>query len=120
MRKAELEHFRKLLIDLRRRLSQDVTQLSDEALRANGDGGNLSSTPIHMADVGTDAFEQELTLSLMENEEEAITEIDGALKRLEKGVFGQCEECGAEILKERLKAIPYARYCVDCARKREK
>ncbi len=121
MTKTELKAYQQQLIELRERLNGDVSHLADEALRNAGReaGGNLSSMPIHMADLGTDAFEQENTLNLLQNEEKGLAEIAAALERVEQGTFGRCEECGGEIPSARLKALPYARYCVECARKQE-
>jgi RNA polymerase-binding protein DksA len=121
MTKAVLDAYRQQLMVLRSRLKGDVTHLADEALRKAGGeaSGSLSNMPIHMADLGTDNFEQEFTLSLLENEEQALDEIGAALDRIDKGTFGLCEECGKEIPRERLKALPYARRCVACARKLE-
>lgn len=82
--------------------------------------GDLSSMPIHMADVGSDNFEQEFTLSLMENDEETLNQIEGALERIEEAVYGQCVECEAKIPKTRLNAIPYTPHCVKCASKLQK
>jgi RNA polymerase-binding transcription factor DksA len=70
-----------------------------------------------MADLGTDNFDQEFTLGLLENEEKQLQEIAAALQRIELGSFGTCEECHKPILKARLDALPFARHCVDCARK---
>jgi RNA polymerase-binding protein DksA len=121
MRKTDLEQFKRQLLALRTRFNKDVSQLADEALRKSQDHtGNLSSMPIHMADIGSENYEQELSLSLLENEEEALAQIERALARIDKGTYGTCEECGTEIPKERLKAIPYTRHCVECARKLEK
>lgn len=122
MTKAELKEYRQQLLALKIRINGDVTHLADEALRQNlkDASGNLSSLPIHMADMGSDNFEQEFTLSLLANEEQVIEEINGALERLDAGSFGSCEECKEPIPKTRLKTLPYARYCVGCARKLEK
>ena len=119
MTQAELEGFRQQLLDLRSRLRGDVSHLTSEALRKTGGeaSGSLSNTPIHMADLGTDNFDQEFTLGLIQNEEQALDEIGGALDRLAQGTFGRCEECHKEIPKQRLQAIPYTRHCVECARK---
>jgi DnaK suppressor protein len=121
MTKAELKSYEQQLLELRDRLNGDVSHLADEALRKSGReaGGNLSSMPIHMADLGTDAFEQENTLNLLQNEEKELAEIAAALERVDQGTFGRCEECGGEIPAPRLKALPHARFCVDCARKQE-
>ena len=121
MTQAELNTYRQQLTDLRNRLRGDVSHLTNEALRQLGGeaSGSLSNTPIHMADLGTDNFEQEFTLGLIQNEEQALDEIGGALDRIEQGTFGRCEECHKEIPRARLQALPYTRYCVECARKLE-
>lgn len=122
MTKPKLEAYRQHLIALQNRLNGDVSHLTDEALRTNQKdaSGNLSSMPIHMADIGSDNFEQEFTLSLLENEEQVLEEIAAALERLKEGTFGKCEECEEAIPSVRLEALPYARFCVKCARKNEK
>jgi DnaK suppressor protein len=122
MKKAELKVYKDRLLALRARLRGDVTQLADAALKkrrteANGD---LSSMPIHMADLGSDNYEQEFTLSLMESEGVTLEQIEAALDRVEEGTYGQCEECGAKIPKTRLNAIPYALMCVKCASQNER
>jgi DnaK suppressor protein len=120
MTKTELETHRRQLLALQNRLNGDVAHLSDEAFRkSDGEAsGNLSHMPIHMADLGTDNFEQENTLNLLANEEQMLVEITAALDRIDRGTYGRCEECAGEILpKARLKELPYTRYCVDCARK---
>src|SRR5438874_7909984 len=121
MNKAVLSEFRQHLERLHSRLKGDVSHLADEALRKAGGeaSGNLSNMPIHMADLGTDNFEQEFTLSLMQTEEQLLGEIAAALDRIKQGSFGLCEECTGSIPKARLQAVPYARYCVECARKLE-
>ena len=81
--------------------------------------GDLSTVPYHMADVGTDNFEHEFTLGLIENEEEELREIDAALERIEETSYGVCETCEKPIPKGRLKVIPYARLCIDCKRDEE-
>ncbi len=117
MKKAEMKVYRDRLLALRARLRGDVNQLADAALNksrseANGD---LSSMPIHMADLGSDNFEQEFTLSLMESEGGTLDQIEAALERIEDGDYGLCEECGTRIPKTRLNALPYATMCVKCA-----
>ena len=87
--------------------------MADTALKENG--GDGSSMPIHMADLGSDNFEQEFTLSLVANEEETLEQIEGALVRIEEGNYGMCAECEKRIPKTRLNAIPYTPFCVTCA-----
>jgi DnaK suppressor protein len=119
MTKPDLETYRQVLQSLRQRLTGDVSHLANEALRATGGeaSGSLSNAPLHMADLGTDNFEQEFTLTLMQNQEQALTEIADALERINQGTFGRCEECHGAIPKARLQALPYTRHCVACARK---
>jgi DnaK suppressor protein len=125
-KKTELDEFRAILVSLRARLQGDVEQLTDGALD-KGVGGGDSKSPTHIAELGTEAYEQEFALSLVENEREVLEEITTALKRVGDGTFGLCEGCVDEgrppsksmIPKARLRAIPYARFCVNCARKRE-
>ena len=119
MTKTDLETFRQSLLNLRARLTGNLSHLAEEALRTTGgeNSGGLSNTPIHMADLGTDNFEQEFTLSLIQNEEQVLDEIREALNRIDQGTYGKCEECGSPIPKARLQALPYTRHCVNCARK---
>ena len=120
-KKSDLKYYRSALLSLRARLRGNVTQLTSEALRDQdtADQGNLSTLPVHMADLGTDAFEQEFTLTLLQNEEGAVKLIDTALSRIDSGTFGTCDDCTSSIPKMRLKAIPYTPHCVTCARKNE-
>ncbi len=117
----ELVSFRETLETLRARLRGDLDQMTDEALGRDNAGasGNLSNLPLHMADLGTDNYDQEFTLTLIENEQGTLGLVNEALDRVEEGTFGQCAECGELISKPRLQAIPYARHCIVCARKLE-
>lgn len=119
--KAELEQIRQQLAHRREMLSGNVNRMEDEALKQGGQAaaGDLSSMPFHMADLGTDNFEQEMTLGLIENEADELREITDALDRIDDGLFGVCDDCGKAIPKDRVRAIPYARLCVDCKRKEE-
>jgi DnaK suppressor protein len=117
MKAAELREFKASLEALRARLRGDVETMAEAALRhANGD---LSTMPIHMADIGSDAFEQEFTLSLMANEEDTLEQVEEALGRIRARKFGICEDCGGVIARKRLEAIPFASVCIRCAEKRE-
>jgi DnaK suppressor protein len=111
MKKADMKVYRERLIQLRARLRGDVSAMASTAL----DGNNENTMPIHMADVGSDNFEQEFTLSLMENDGETIEMIEGALERIEAATYGRCVECEGVIPKTRLNAIPYTPFCVKCA-----
>lgn len=116
MNKAKLDAYKQTLLALRDRLNGDISQLSTEALKENS---ALSNTAIDSADVGSDAYDQEFTLSLLANEEKAMEQITDALDRIEEGTYGKCDECQHDIPKARLDAVPYTRHCVGCARKLE-
>jgi RNA polymerase-binding protein DksA len=118
LKTEELQLFRQTLQTLRSRLRGDLDQMTDEALRRNmtSGTGNLSNVPLHMADVGSENYDQEFTLGLIENEQGTLELVNEALKRLEQGTFGQCVKCGEPISKPRLQAIPYTRHCIRCAR----
>ena len=122
MKKAEMKAYRERLLSLRSRLRGDVTAMADAALKKtrSESSGDLSSMPIHMADLGSDNFEQEFTLSLMQNEEDTLGAIETALERIEEGSYGTCEECEGVISKLRLEAIPYASMCIRCAEAQER
>jgi RNA polymerase-binding protein DksA len=121
MNKADLKVYKEQLLALRARLRGDVHKMAESTLKKNRTeaNGDLSSMPIHMADIGSDNFEQEFTLSLMENDGGTLTQIEASLERIEEGTYGQCEECGVKIPKTRLNAIPYATLCIRCAEQQE-
>jgi DnaK suppressor protein len=107
------EQHRTRLLRLRARLRGEMDRMADAAL---GQGrGETSTLPIHLADLGSDNFEQELTLSLVGSEKAALDQIELALQRLGDGSYGTCEECGKKIPEPRLEAIPYTTVCVRCA-----
>ena len=116
---AEIEKFKALLLAKRSEILDNVTHMEDETLRKQR--SDLSNMPIHLADAGSDTFELENTLGLVGSERKLLQEIDDALERIENNIYGICEG-GTEhhIPKARLKAIPWARYCVKCASLSEK
>ncbi|MCR5165095.1 MAG: TraR/DksA C4-type zinc finger protein [Thermoguttaceae bacterium] len=115
MQPANYEEFRKILLNMRARLVGDVNHMTDLAL--NRSASELSSVPFHMADAGSDNYDQDFTLRLVMNGQETLTQIDDALERIEDGTYGICECCGNKIPKRRLLVVPYARMCVKCAEK---
>ncbi len=115
-----LQEFLQLLLKKRAELLGDVRRLTDQALNNNGAGqGESSSMPIHMADLGSDNWEQEFTLGLLANERALVGEIDGALRRIEAKTYGICLVTGKRITKARLRAKPWAKFCIEYARARE-
>ena len=119
MTKAETNTYRDRLVEMLRRLARDESQLREEALSGVGGeaSGSLSDVPLHLADLGSHQFEEEMTLNLLGSEERLVEEINAACTRIDRGTFGRCEGCKRKIAKERLHAVPYARYCMACAKK---
>jgi DnaK suppressor protein len=116
MKKADMKVYKERLLDIRARLRGDVSSMAAAALRQSGtEGSELSSMPIHMAELGSDNFEQEFTLSLMATEEDTLGMIEAALVRVEAGIYGKCIKCEGVIPKTRLNAIPHTPMCVKCA-----
>jgi len=115
---ADLQHYRELLLQKRREILGSVSEIEGEALRKSrlDASGDLSSMPIHMADLGTDNFDQEFSLELMDSERRLLVEIDDALNRITAGTYGICEGTGKPIAKARLDAQPWARYSVEYAK----
>ena len=111
-----------MLIEKRRALVGDMNGIQAEALGANRrqGAGDLSNMPTHPADIGTDNYEQEFSLGLLESERALLAEIDEALARIEDGTFGVCLGTGKPIAKARLKARPWAKYGIEYARLIEK
>src|SRR3954470_16844 len=117
MTPERLEQFRRLLLALDERVGGDLQSLEEQARTGLGGeaGGNLSNAPMHLADLGTEQFMQELNATLFENEEYIRREVRDALGRFDRGTFGVCERCGREIIEERLEVLPYTRYCTPCS-----
>jgi len=110
--KKDLEQFREMLLQKRAELLGDVHTLRKEALKGSRQevAGDLSSMPIHTDDLGTDNYELEFTLGLIEGGRAVLQEIDEALERIERGTYGICQATGKPIGKARLRAKPWAKY----------
>ena len=119
LKPAELDEFKQLLIEKRREIMGDMQHLENEASQFGNNGGGSSSMPLHMADLGSDTWEQELTLGFIASEGSLLKEIDGALERIEDRTYGVCLATGKPITKTRLRAKPWAKYCIEYARKKE-
>ena len=116
--KEELETFKRLLLVKRLEILSTVMSMEDETLRKLRT--DLSNMPIHLADLGSENFEIENAIDLMDSEKKILTEIEDALDRIEDGTYGICQNDDVPIPKARLEAIPWARYCIACANLREK
>jgi DnaK suppressor protein len=110
---TDLTLHREKLLALRARLRGDVTQMEDNAL--NKDHSKATSMPTSMAELGSENFDQELTLGLVGSDKNALDQIEAAIGRIDDGSYGRCDECGKKIPRSRLDAIPYAAQCVGCA-----
>ncbi len=117
--KKEIAEFREMLLVKRRQIEGDVNAMESGALTGGGSGA-LSHLPQHMADQGTDTFDQSLALDLAASQRGLLKEIDDALARIEAGTYGICEEMGKPIGVERLRHTPWARYCIEAARLHER
>lgn len=114
MKEATLERFRKTLFDRRRQLTEDVHQL-EEAIRDEQRTEGESNVRTHPADQDSEGVGVDVELSKRENQ--MLQAIEDALQRTEDGTYGVCQDCGITIEERRLEAIPYTRYCIDCAEK---
>lgn len=121
MKQSEYNQFKKQLLSLREKLVAHVDYMHGEALKKSRQdaSGDLSNVPIHMADIGSDNYERDFMIELIQNSEQSLRDIDTALEKIENGTYGICEVCEKKINKERLKALPFAKLCVNCQREEE-
>ena len=112
----------RLLLDLRQHVRTQLGEHTEETLlkSAKDDSGDLSGYGQHMADAGTDTFDRDFALSLVSNEQEALSEIEAAIKRIHAGTYGICESTQKPIAKERLLAVPFTRYSTEAKKQVER
>lgn len=120
--KKELTEFKKMILKRKEEILDEIKHISDDTLKKTQKdaSGDISGYTYHMADVATDTYDREFSLSLASSERKVIYELDDAIKKIEEGTFGVCEECKSLITKIRLKALPFARLCVKCQKIKEK
>ncbi len=120
--KKDLDVFKKLLAKKKEDIIEGIKHISEDTLKKSPKdaSGDISGYTYHMADVATDTYDREFSLGLVSSDRELLYELDDAVKRIEDGSFGVCEECKCLIAKIRLKAVPHARLCVKCQEKRER
>lgn len=120
--KKELTAFKKLVLKIKEEILDEIKHISEDTLKQSQKdaSGDISGYTYHMADVATDTYDREFSLGIASYERQLLYELDDALKKIEEGKFGICEECKSLIAKNRLKALPYARLCVKCQKKKEK
>jgi RNA polymerase-binding transcription factor DksA len=108
------------LLQLRDAMVDSMAGVAQDTLRSRAEGSEASAFGMHQADAGSDAYDRDFALSLLSQEQDALYEIDQALKRIELGSYGTCEMSGKPIPRARLEAIPFARFTVECQSQLEK
>ena len=118
----DLERFKKILQEIRVKIAGDLKHLEGDSLNTNqrDAAGDLSGYSFHMADMATDNFDREFTLGLASNEQQSLNMIDAAIRRIDEGTYGICEECKKSISQKRLLALPHAPLCIKCQELEEK
>jgi RNA polymerase-binding transcription factor DksA len=118
----KFRRFYKLLLELRSHVTGQLDTHTEDTLKrsAKDDAGDLSSYGQHMADAGTDTFDRDFALSLVSSEQEALSEIEAAIRRIKDGSYGVCEVTGKPIAKERLMAVPFTRYSAEAQKEIER
>jgi DnaK suppressor protein len=115
-----LEKQKDRLLQLRDSLLDSMSGVAKDTLRARAEGSEASAFGMHQADAGSDAYDRDFALSLLSQEQDALYEIEEALKRVDAGTYGVCEMSGEKIAQARLEALPFARYTVECQAQIEK
>jgi len=110
--KKDLDLFKNLLTGQKAEIIHDIKNLQKDS-KQDGESKDLSGHVMHMADVATDMYDKEFSLNLASKDRDLLNKIDDALKRIDDGTYGICLGTGKSISKERLKALPYAEYCLE-------
>ncbi len=120
MEAEKIEDFKRRLLKLKNEHEKEIEGLGQNCLHtcAKDQTGDLSSYSIHIADIAGDVYEQEKEIGIMSNASLTLQKINEALLRIGRGDFGTCQDCQKEIGIDRLEAMPFARFCIDCERKR--
>ena len=118
--KEQLKHFRQLLITERAKLADEIKSIAHDVSTSPRDAsGDLSGYTVHMADMAADTYDRELSMNIVSSEQELLYQIDDALKRIDEGTFGLCQQCNQPVAMSRLRAMPSASLCINCQRTRE-
>ena len=116
----QLKHFRQLLITERVKFAEEIKAIAEETAKSPREAsGDLSAYTVHLADMAADTYARELSMNIVSSEQEVLYQIDDALKRIDEGSFGICQQCTQPILMSRLRAVPYASHCINCQRAKE-
>jgi RNA polymerase-binding transcription factor DksA len=117
MQAAQIDRYKNRLLEMRSRLIGEINRMGEAVVEDIQSPGNLSHVPSHPADRDSEGLETMIALERTEGG--LLNQVNSALGRIEQGSFGRCEGCGGEILRERLEALPYTPYCVQCERRHE-
>ncbi|MCM8822413.1 MAG: TraR/DksA family transcriptional regulator [Candidatus Omnitrophica bacterium] len=121
MNKKEMKVFKDALLKEKERILKSITHLEENTQQSSrGNIAQSSGVPTHIADLGTDAFEKDLDLNLTSSELALLEKIEESLKKIEEKKYGVCESCNKPIPKARLRAVPYAKLCIQCQKAQEK
>ena len=122
MLKKESKQYRESLLRLKERITDDVKHIAEDTLKKSPKdaAGDISGYTLHPADVATDAYDREFSLGLASNDRDLLLQINDALKKIEEGTYGTCEQCKKPVARVRLKALPFARLCLKCQSAHEK
>jgi RNA polymerase-binding protein DksA len=117
----ELARFRKMLVELKRKLTSNIGHLQNDALKSAGETvDELSDVPAeHMADRASDTSARDLMIRVLQDSDAELCDINVALEKIEAGTYGLCENCSRPVSKKRLKALPFARLCIACKQEEE-
>jgi len=118
----ELAQFRRLLLELKHKLAGNIGHLHNDALKSAGETvDELSDVPAeHMAERGSDTFVRDLMIRILQDSDAELCDVNLALEKIDAGRYGLCENCSAKIPRKRLKALPFARLCMDCKQEQER
>lgn len=122
MLKKEARAYRQLLLKLRERITEDIKHISEDTLKKSQKeaAGDISGYTLHMADLATDAYDREFSLNLASCDRDVLLLVNDALKRMDEGDYGICPQCKKPIARIRLKALPFACFCLKCQKTQEK
>jgi DnaK suppressor protein len=120
MNKQQIKQFKAVLTEERAKFAGEIRSIARDASKNPREAsGDLSSYTVHMADMSADTFERELAMNIASSEQEVLYQIEDALKRIDDGSFGVCQQCSKPISLSRLKAVPYTSLCIGCQRDKE-
>lgn len=118
--KTQIKQFKQRLLQERAKFAGAIRTLAQEASKNPREAsGDLSSYTVHMADMSADTYERELVSNLASSEQTVLYQIEDALKRIEEGTYGDCQQCQKPIVLSRLRAVPYTSLCISCQRTKE-